>query len=209
MYVLSDEILCAHDLHDYRLFRNQIEVMQTITFGSPINVLLITDRLHGCAQGLLEYLQNSTDITVDIVYVLSDAVELLQKKPFDFLIIVGYLKDKSNYDVIPYFKRINEYSIALIYALLDNVIQLEQLKYGIEIAYERTAPADGFVSCMRELHAEATQLMHTAVSPSATRKQMWLEALQEIRRVEEEQEKKAQRARTSFFARLLLRLSGK
>ena len=146
---------------EYSLFEAQVKKMQgPITFGYPINVLLITDRLFGCAQGLAEYLQNSMDIAVDLVHSLEDANQVIKEKPIDFLIIVGYLKNKGSYEAIQSVKRANKHSNVIMYASLDGVIFYECDKYEIALYYERFAPVDGFISFMREIY-EDNRNMHT------------------------------------------------
>ena len=72
------------NIRDYENAKKQIENMSTLTFGAEINVLLLTDRLLGCSRGLQEYLQNSTDITVDLVHTRDEAQTLIDQKPIDF-----------------------------------------------------------------------------------------------------------------------------
>ena len=163
---------------NYQVIKDQIDKMQApLTFGSSINILLITDRLQGSAFGLMEYFQNSTDISVDFVNSLEGASQAIHAKPFDFLIIVGYLRRKSSYNAIQSFRKINKYSSVIIYAILDVHIYSECKEYGIEYSYERFGPVDGFVSFMREIYDKDTHNMHTEVSPDATREQVRMEAL--------------------------------
>ena len=108
-------------IRNYGEIRKQVEGMQPFTFGAVINVLLITDRLHGCAQGLKEYLQNSSDISVDVVYDVASAQQAIREKPIDFLIVVGFLKDRKKYNVIKYAEQVNKYASVIMYASLDNL----------------------------------------------------------------------------------------
>jgi len=83
----------------YRLIKVQIDNEKALTFNTPINVLLLTDRLAGCTLGVKEYLENSTNITADMVSDFVEATDLILKKSYDFLSIVGYLKDELGYEV--------------------------------------------------------------------------------------------------------------
>jgi len=137
------------NIYDYTSAKNQIKEMQTLTFGAKVNVLLVTDRLPGCAKGLQEYLQNSTDITVDMAYTLESARDVIQKKAIDFLIIVGYLKHRTNYEIKEFFEKTNKQSTAIMYAILDDLIYEECKTHNITHKYQRMEPMNGFLSFMR------------------------------------------------------------
>jgi len=178
--MFSKEAIGTLDAMHYHLIKEQIDKMQEpVNFGSSINVLLLTDRLYGCAFGLIEYFQNSTDISVDFVNNLEGANRAILEKPYDFLIIVGYLEKKSYYRAIQPFRLLNKYSSVIIYAILDVHIHNECKKYDIAHSYERFDPVDGFVSYMREIHDEDTRQMHNEFSPEVTREQVRMEALRD------------------------------
>jgi len=141
---------------DYNLAKQQIDEMQTITFGAEISVLLLTDRLYGCAKGLQEYMQNSTDITVDLADTLAGAKKLIAQKPIDFLIIVGYLKNEEMYQATQELAAANKYSTVIMYAGLDCLIDMHCRRYKIAYKYHRREPISGFISYMRERYAGAT-----------------------------------------------------
>ena len=174
---------------DYSLIKEQIDTMHRVTFGSSINVLLVTDRLYGCALGLAEYLQNSTDITVDVVTFYEYATEIIHEKPVDFLIIVGYLQVHHTYDIVQYCRNINKYSSVVFFASVDGLIRNLQSKYEIQYSYNRRHPIDGFVAYLRELYAEESDRMQKEVPPETTREQLRVEALQELVRAEVKQDK--------------------
>ena len=141
---------------DYVNAKAQIKVMQTLTFGSEINVLLITDRMPGCANGLREYLQNSTDITVDLVNRMEDAKKIASNKRIDFLIIVGYLEKKRNYKAMQAVKNTNKHVSVIIYAGLDCVIDYECDAHGIILKYDRYKSIEGFIAYMRGCYDSET-----------------------------------------------------
>ena len=147
----KEKVFGFMDRYDYKCFIEQIETMDTIIFGRQINVLLISDRLAGCSAGLKEYLENSQDVTVDLVNNTDDANKVIQKKSIDFLIVVGYLINSKLYDVIQFCKANCSNPICVFYANIDSIIVDLQKRYGIEFAYPRRESADGFVSYMREL----------------------------------------------------------
>jgi len=186
MITVQDKVININDEYDYDLIKKQMETMHPVTFGYKINVVLITDRLQGCAKGLKEYLENSTDISVNLVNSLNNAIKIIHAKPIDFLIVVGYLRLKRNYEAVTEFMHINKYSSAIIYAHSDGCINSERLKYGITFTYNRSEPVEGFVSFMRVLYEMENQRMY-AESMYATREEVRRKALRDICRAEEEQ----------------------
>ena len=138
------------DTKDYVNARAQIESMLPITFGKEIRVLILTDRLPGCARGLFEYLSNSADITVHMVYDIKDVRRALRFRSFDFLIIVGMLNKRENYESIEAVLKKNPYTRVIMYAYLDWTIQDVCERYGIGETYHRDAPMEGLVSYMQQ-----------------------------------------------------------
>lgn len=174
-----DEYKRNENVRDYANAKKQIEKMQTLTFGAAINVLLMTDRLHGCAKGLQEYLRNSTDISVDLVNTLEEAQELVNQKPVDFLIIVGAMFDKKeNYAVIEAVKELNKYVTVIMYAALDSIIDKECSCNNITRKYHRYDLIDRFISYMQECYGEESNRICNDFAPGMDRAQIWENAVQ-------------------------------
>ena len=149
------------DIYDYANIKKQIDIMQKIHFGTKINVLFITDRLYGCAKGLQEYMKNSDDISVDIINCYENAKQIILQKSFDFLIIVGHLSNKDNYEIIRYIAKYNEYISVIIYAADSLLIKSVCLENYIEYKYDRMEPVDGFIEYMRQCYnIETAKLQH-------------------------------------------------
>ena len=149
----AHELTIMVDRMDYELVKKQIDLEKPITFGAVINVLLFSNRLKGCTQGLLEYLQHSTDITARSVSTLKEAKAAICEKPFDFLVIVGYLDYEFNYEVKELFEIRNKFSSVIIYAMLDSVITYACSKYKIKWSFDRCKPIAGLIEYMKNLHA--------------------------------------------------------
>ena len=186
---------------DYNLAKQQIDEMQTITFGAEISVLLLTDRLYGCAKGLQEYMQNSTDITVDLADTLAGAKKLIAQKPIDFLIIVGYLENEEMYQATQELTAANEYSTVIMYAGLDCLIDIHCRRHGIAFKYHRREPIEGFVSYMRERYADAkeTARLHRAFLEEKKRNQARIDRIQEIERLQQNERKKQRRKKILVY----------
>lgn len=181
--IVSNNSKSMHSLNNdanYNRIRNQIDTIQPIIFGSPINVLLLTDRLWGCANGLKDYLLNSYDITVDIVSSYDSATQVILTKPIDFLVVVGYLENKNNYRTVEFFQRLNVYSSVIMYAMYDLHTIKECSKYDIYHMCERLDSTDMLVGLMRSLYEYETQQMHKAASPKATREQIRMDVLKDM-----------------------------
>jgi len=165
----------------YTRMQKRVASMRRFNFGTSISVLLITDRLEGCAEGLKLYLKKSTDIAVELV--INDpgrAIQILHESPIDFLIVVGYLENKDNYDAIRIFDYFNRYSQAIIYAPVDEVIAAKSYPYEIIYAYDMFSPVDNLITYMRRLYDQATQCMHEEISPKATRAQVRIDAIEKL-----------------------------
>jgi len=173
---MTDELEQILDIRDYADAKKQIEAMRTITFGAKINVLLLTDRLFGCSKGLREYMQNSTDITVDLAGSFDEAQMIINQKPVDFLIIVGYLEKNYNYEVIKAVKTLNEYVSVIIYAVLDDCIAHVCSSYSITYTYHRRKPIDDFIEYMRQCYEDETAKLRQA-HPGITKEQLRLGAV--------------------------------
>ena len=132
---------------------NQIDVTRPFTFGAKIYVMLITDRLFSCADSLREYMRNSVDVVVDLVYSVEEArLRMPDRQRYDFLIIVGYLESAHNYDIIKEIKKINKDVITIMYARPDFVIKDECRRHKIEHAFSREDPVASFIDYMRTLY---------------------------------------------------------
>ena len=149
-----DEFDRRENIRDYAYAKEQIKDMKPFTFGADINVLLITDRLHGCAQGLHEYFCNSADISSTLVYSLDDVIKYSRHNLFDFFIIVGMFHNDQNYESIQVVKELNKEVRIIMYAHIDNIIRELCDEHKIENSYSRIKPMNGFISYMRQLFKE-------------------------------------------------------
>ncbi|MCL2853694.1 MAG: hypothetical protein FWE20_11830 [Defluviitaleaceae bacterium] len=88
-------------------------------FGAEISVLLMGDRFLNFTDGLRCYLQSSTDITVYYAADYDSALKAILEKPYNFLLIIGELKNRDSYNVVADFNFINKYSNSIGYALMS------------------------------------------------------------------------------------------
>ena len=184
--VFSKEHFTLKDEFDYGKILGQFDTEKPLTFGSPINVLLITNRLFGCAEGLKEYLQNSTDITVNLVSNSDDAIQIILERPIEFLILVGYSKDIRTYGILKFFKRANKYSDTILYTVMEDYVFALGEEHGIDYVCNRMLSVDLLIKSMRGSYFEQTTKTlddHPEAAPEQAeeiRKQVRVEALAEI-----------------------------
>jgi len=177
-----DENYNNYSSYDYYYIQKQMESAQPITFGSPINVLILTDRLFPCAVGLNEYLViNGSDISVELMYNDFDGtIKYIQSKPIDLLIIAGMLSDKTLYGAAQLFRFLNKYSCDMLYIIPDESSILERIDFGISNFYDRRKPVEEFILFMRKRYDEETMRMHKTVSPEVSREQLWKESSKKL-----------------------------
>ncbi|MCL2577784.1 MAG: hypothetical protein FWE27_07020 [Defluviitaleaceae bacterium] len=167
------------DIYNYTNIKKQISDMQKFAFGVEINVMIMTDRLPDIAKGLQEYMQNSSDITVDFVSCLNEAKEIINNKHIDFFIIAGYLKNELNFNAVELVRKYNRYSTVIIYALLDPYITYFCRKYSIKAKYDRTKPIEGFIEYMRNCYSYKNNNFLKDNPADTTREQLRLNATHE------------------------------
>ncbi|WP_027399225.1 hypothetical protein [Anaerovorax odorimutans] len=123
----------------------------------PISILIISDRLIDQAKKLADYLSS---MGVQIVALVSDkekALSYLNQK-FDFLVIVGYLKNRNSYEIIEESKKYKASFIAVHWAILDEIISKYCRIYKIPLLFERTLPMSEFLSFLK-LHRNDKKIL--------------------------------------------------
>jgi len=142
------------DIRHYMYMKKQIDVIYPLAFGYNINVLLITDRLHSCMQGLIEYLSNSTDISVDFAFHYNDVLKIIEQKNIDFFIIVGMFDNSINYKSIQAVRDVNKNTCVIMYAYLSSVIKEICAANNIEFSFDRYKPLKDFFSYLCYRYAD-------------------------------------------------------
>lgn len=129
---------------------SQIDPRKHYQLGIHYNVkiMIVTDRLHGCAEGLYQCLQCYSDIEVFKIEGLSD-IDNVQEIP-DIVIVVGYLEKKNTYHKISNLKKRNPYLQSILYGMVDEKIIFEQTTYHIDLVFERTLSVEQLADFIRE-----------------------------------------------------------
>jgi len=155
-------------LHTERIREYRLSI-EPITFGSPINVMLVSDSYYYCAKELKKLLEKSSDINKVFIKCLPlNAIQMIMNRPFDFLIYVGPMAHRKGYKPTQFFHMLNQFSVAMMYAPIDDFIKIESYDSDTSYAHDLFAPIDTLIPFMREAYAKETALMHS-ISPDAKR----------------------------------------
>jgi len=146
-------------MHCERIKSYRESLTASFTFGTPINVMLVSDTYYDCARELKELLDKSTDIKVFIKRIPLNAVQLIINHPLDFLIYVGPMQHEKGYRPTQFLHMLNQYSVAMMYAPKDELIEIEAYTSDSSYAYDLSAPIDTLITYMREAYARETELM--------------------------------------------------
>ena len=125
-----------------------------IAFGTGVNALIITDRLHALAKRLSQDLRENTDLETDVVFDIKGARKIIQEKPLDFLILAGYLKKQRNFKAVKEVLRLNPYANVVLWAHLDAAARRYRDSHEMENAFESFHSIPKFAEYMRRLSGE-------------------------------------------------------
>ena len=112
--------------------------------SKPMTVLLLSDRLTNWAHHLSKYLSNQGIQVLGIAENKREVFSILDSGEIDYLIIVGYLKESSTYEVVEELKK--EISFKPVqWAILDAVIGSYCSQFNISLRFDRRLPYEEFV----------------------------------------------------------------
>ena len=138
----------ASDELDYIRTKDEDCPIDSFTFSNAPNALLLTDHSYGYAKGFQEYLQKTSDITVDLINNFDDAQKIIDEKPIDFLVIIRYLKTERNYEIIKAVRKCNKDVWVIMLDCLDDFVDNVCHCNDIEIKYEIFRPIKEIVTYM-------------------------------------------------------------
>jgi len=127
--------------------------------GYSVKIMIVTDRLHGCAEGLYRCLQCYSDIEVFKIEELSD-IDNIQTIP-DIVIVVGYLNTKNTYHKINNLKKRNVYLQAILYGIIDGKIIDDQSIYNMDAVFDRRLPVAQFADFISKIMKENIEKQNT------------------------------------------------
>lgn len=116
-----------------------------------INLLILSDRLMDYAKELKSYICSHNE-NINVLGIAANRLEVMQlaeNQPIDYLIIVGYLKDKHSYDIVKELWE-EKSCISVHWAMLDALIIKLCSRYKIPLMFDRTLPIADFITYLLE-----------------------------------------------------------
>lgn len=116
-----------------------------------IKVVILSDRLLDEAKVLAGYLRCTGRVEiVGIARNRRQVLSLVLNHTFDYLIIAGYLKVESTYNVIAELQLRQIKFLPVQWAILDELIFTLCHRYNISLKFDRTLPMMDFVSYLEQ-----------------------------------------------------------
>jgi hypothetical protein len=120
-----------------------------IHWGKNRSVLIISDRCPGRARGLQTYLEERTELgEVTCLSSLVQARKHINHHKVDILIFAGYQKNARNYRIRELLPNKDAYTV--MYAMLDEHIEMVCLQYHIKYSFSSWKPVRAFVGYLKE-----------------------------------------------------------
>lgn len=121
------------------------------THNNFIRILILSDRLPERLKELKDYFQEKEDFKViGTGKNKEEVLEIAKNQDFEYLIIVGYLKNEKNYTVIEELEKMNKNFLTVQWSMIDSLIISFCLRYKIPLRFERTLPLDDFADFLME-----------------------------------------------------------
>ena len=138
------EQICAE--FNYEVLQKQFELLYEEADFKHItgNFLILSDRLVSMASRLSSFIEEKTSGHVLGTIFSKDELEKEMMK-IDNLIIVGYLENESNFDVIDRIRAKNHRTNVIFYATISSITKRQMNMYGVNCIFERHKPLDEFL----------------------------------------------------------------
>jgi len=127
------------------------------TWGEGEKALIISDRCPGRAYGLCNYLEKKTDLSVEIAATTDEAGQKLRYGAPDILIFVGYQENTENYKIKELVYRKNPFTVVVMFALLDSLINNICHEQEIPYMFSSSMPLQRFVTFLIEIYSNLPQ----------------------------------------------------
>lgn len=154
------------DISDYDFMQRAMEKATYQPFVRKIRVLLISDRLLGCTQGVEEYLRAYGDIEPVTAYKKEDAYKLLETMTPDIIVVVGYLKNAEFYQVIEQARQKNRFISSILHSRIDEMAVYEWSRYHFTQLTDRSEDVSLLLQTIYKLYTDQLQKMQDFCTPS-------------------------------------------
>lgn len=135
-----------------QIFKSQIRENEYTNLKG--NILIVSDRLPLLASELLSYLKRNTDANIVRVISSIDEMKLIDSKILEYVIIVGYLENEKNYEIIDMVRSKSHNVKTIQWAMLDSYINTLSIKYNIHFQFDRIEPARDFVKYLQRIKGQ-------------------------------------------------------
>jgi hypothetical protein len=136
-----DKLRAISEYKEYERILNQLNTDPHIEWGEGLNVLLISDRAPGRAEGLRTYMNAKANFqSVCLCQTIEQSQAYLNCVTPDIIIFVGMADNNSNYQAIDLAKKANPFVMITMFAFLDDVIKYECCRYQIPYAFSSQKP---------------------------------------------------------------------
>ena len=144
--------------------RKQTETDPRIEWGDGLNVLIISDRALGRAEGLRVYLYDKTDFkNICLCRNITEIKVYLESVTPIIIIFVGMAQKKINYEAIEMAKKKNPFVLIAMFAFLDGIIETECERYQIRYAFSCNKPVKDGLEYLRLAFRENRQIVQDEI----------------------------------------------
>lgn len=118
--------------------------------GKTVHILIITDRLHEYAKTLYDFFSNFCDIKCNLIH-SAEEFDDKQIHPPDFLLSVGYFKNKQNYDIVERVCSANAAAYCILLGIPDSCIRWDGYKYNYNDCFDRRRSNEHLLAHLQDL----------------------------------------------------------
>jgi len=155
MRTIIDNLTKNFEIKKFEEITKQIEADAKTEWGDGLNVLLISDRAPGRAEGLCTYLILKTEIkNIRLCMNMEQVREYLGCVIPDIVIFIEMADEKENYQAISMAKEANRFVMAVMYGFLDYDMKVECERYKIQYAFSSNKPLREGLSYLRQAYEE-------------------------------------------------------
>ena len=114
------------------------------------SVIIVNDRTSVRPHKMIENIKNQNDLhLIGVAESASRVRELTSVEQVDIVIFAGYQKNEENYGIIKQIENQEHKPIAVIWAILDEFIDIICNEHGIRFQFDRQRPDDEFFDYLR------------------------------------------------------------
>jgi hypothetical protein len=135
---------------DYDYVTGVLEAVPDIVFRNHISILIVTNRLLGCARGIYDGLRHISDLKFSLATDAETAERFLKQQAYDFMLVVGYLEYTHDYKIVrlAQSKRIKTIMVANLDPLITHIC----MQYDIVHTLDRYKAIGKLPEMLKVLH---------------------------------------------------------